>query len=197
MATVSTNPTFHAPSRAKIEDLYRVEGKAELVGGRIIRSMANGFLPGKVAMRIAMRLDQYASQVGCGEAMTDGVGYAIRPPLPSDRESFQPDASYYVGPLPPNKMRFIEGAPTLAVEVRSENDYGPAAEREMAAKRADYFEAGTLVVWDVDPLARTIASYTSDDPRQPTVFRSGQVASAEPAAPSWQVAVDDIFGPAA
>ena len=48
-------------------------------------------------------------------------------------------------------MRFIEGPPTFAVEVRSENDYGPAAEREMAAKRADYFEAGTLVVWDVDP----------------------------------------------
>ena len=27
----------------------------------------------------------------------------------------------------------------------------------MAAKRADYFEAGTLVVWDVDPVAETVA----------------------------------------
>jgi len=49
-------------------------------------------------------------------------------------------------------MRFASGAPIFAVEVRSENDYGPAAERAMAAKRADYFACGTLVVWDVDLL---------------------------------------------
>ena len=48
-------------------------------------------------------------------------------------------------------MKFVEGTPTLAVEVRSEEDYGPTAESEMAEKRADYFEAGTLVVWDVNP----------------------------------------------
>ena len=53
-------------------------------------------------------------------------------------------------------MRFVEGAPTLAVEVRSEGDYGASAERDMAAKRADYFEAGTLVVWDVDPEAEVV-----------------------------------------
>jgi hypothetical protein len=40
-------------------------------------------------------------------------------------------------------MRFIEGPPTFAVEVRCENDYGPSADDEYAAKRADYFEAGT------------------------------------------------------
>jgi hypothetical protein len=35
-----------------------------------------------------------------------------------------------------------------AAEVHSENDYGPAAEPAMTAKRADYFACGTLVVWD-------------------------------------------------
>ena len=40
-------------------------------------------------------------------------------------------------------MKFFQGAPVFAVEVRSEGDYGPRAEREMAAKRADYFAAGT------------------------------------------------------
>lgn len=42
------------------------------------------------------------------------------------------------------------------MEVRSEGDYGPAEEREMAAKRHDYFAAGTLVVWDVDVLRQEI-----------------------------------------
>jgi len=32
-------------------------------------------------------------------------------------------------------MRFAEGAPVFAVEVRSENDYGPAAARAIPATR--------------------------------------------------------------
>ena len=42
-------------------------------------------------------------------------------------------------------MKFVQGAPVFAAEVRSEGDYGEAAERAMAAKRADYFAAGGLV----------------------------------------------------
>jgi Uma2 family endonuclease len=91
-------------------------------------------------------------------------------------------------------MRFIEGTPDFAVEVRSEDDYGPAAEREMAAKRADYFEAGTKVVWDVDPVAGTIASYRAEAPENPRVFTVGQTADAEPALPGWTVAVDELLG---
>ena len=90
-------------------------------------------------------------------------------------------------------MRFIEGPPTFAAEVRSENDYGPAAEAEIAAKRADYFEAGTLVVWDVDPVAEIIRSYRADDPASPITYRRGDVAEAEPAVPGWRIAVDEVF----
>jgi hypothetical protein len=56
-------------------------------------------------------------------------------------------------------MRFIQGPPALAVEVRSENDYGERAEAELARKRDDYFAAGTQVVWDVDPLDEAIHVY--------------------------------------
>ena len=90
-------------------------------------------------------------------------------------------------------MRFFDGVPVFAVEVRSENDYGRAAERDMAEKRADYFRAGTLVVWDVDPVAETVAVYRADAPEQPTVYRRGEVADAEPAAPGWRMAVDEAF----
>ena len=90
-------------------------------------------------------------------------------------------------------MRFISGPPDFAVEVRSENDYGPSAERAITAERADYFEAGTRVVWDVDPVAQTVTVYRDADPARAEVFAAGQVADAESAVPGWRMAVDDIF----
>lgn len=184
-------PTTQAP--ATLDDLYRVEGKAELIAGRIVHFMASGFDPSRVAFKIAISLDAQVTRLGVGVAFPDGIGYALDPPLPNGRQSFSPDASYYTGPLPPNRMRFIEGTPTFAVEVRSENDYGPAAEAEMADKRADYFASGTPVVWDVDPMARTIAVHRGDPAAPAIVFGAGQVAEAEPAVPGWRPAVDDLF----
>ena len=178
--------------RATLDDLYRTPGKAELIGGRIVEYMATGRIPNRVAFRIARRLDDHATRAGKGEAYTDNMGFAV-PELPSGRESFSPDASYYDGPLPANPMRFVEGPPTFAADVRSENDYGDAAEAEMSAKRADYFAAGTQVVWDVDPVAETIDCYRRSAPDQPVRWVRGQSADAEPAVPGWRVSVDEIF----
>jgi Uma2 family endonuclease len=185
MATVT-------PTRATLDDLYGIEGKAELIGGKIVRTMGSGHLPTEVAASIYVSLRAYAKAVGIGVAKTDGVGYAV-PEMPSGRESFSPDASYHTGPLPPNPMRFIEGAPTFAVEVRSEGDYGPAAEADMAAKRDDYFAAGTSVVWDVDPIKETVAVYRSTAATQPVFYHRGETAEAEPAVPKWRMPVDEVF----
>ncbi len=179
------------PKRATLDDLYAVEGKAELIGGRIVQ-MASGDLPTEVASNIYVSLRGHAKKIERGVAKADGIGYAV-PELASGRESFSPDASYYDGPRPRNRMRFIEGSPTFGAEVRSENDYSPAAEQAMAEKRDDYFAAGTLVVWDVDPIAETIAKYTHDAPNKPTLFKRGDVADAEPAVPGWRVPVDEVF----
>jgi len=91
-------------------------------------------------------------------------------------------------------MRFLEGAPIFAVEVRSEYDYGSAAERAMAEKRADYFACGTLVVWDGDLLSEeVIKSYKASAPEHPAIFRRGETADAEPAVPGWRIPVNDLF----
>lgn len=185
MATIST-------PRATIDDLYRVDGKAELIAGRIVHLSPSGYLPSVAAFWIARSLHDHAQTSRQGLALGDGVGYHVRE-TPSGRESFCPDASFYTGPLPANPMRFIEGPPTFAAEVRSEGDYGPAAEAQMAAKRADYFAAGTLAVWDVDPIAQTVTAYRADAPHNPTVFRRGDTADGEPAVPGWRIAVADLF----
>ena len=179
-------------AKATLDDLYRTAEKAELIGGRIVTFVATGRKPNRVAFRICQSLDGHAVQIGAGETYTDNMGFAV-PMLPSGRESFSPDASYYRGPFPKNTMRFINGAPHFAAEVRSEGDYTPSAEQEMADKRADYFQAGTEVVWDVDPIAECIHVYRAADPEHPVTFRRGDIADAEPAVPGWRVAVDWIF----
>lgn len=178
---------------ATLDDLMKVEGKAELINGRIVTFMPSGFLPGEVALNITVALRNYVAAGGQGRAVADPIGYALDKPLPSGRQSICPDSSYYTGPLPANRMKFIPGAPAFAAEVRSENDYGPKPDREYAEKRADYFAAGTLVVWDVDPVAETVTSYTATDPTAPTVFRRGDTADAEPAVPGWRLSVDALF----
>src|SRR4051794_10256477 len=121
---------------ATIEDLYKVEGKAELVNEEIVLMPLTGGLPHLAAFRISLSLAAYEEATGRGYAIADGAAFVVDLP---HRKSFSPNAAFYVGEA---TMKFFQGAPVFAVEVRSENDYGPRAEREMATKRADYFAAG-------------------------------------------------------
>jgi Uma2 family endonuclease len=107
------------------------------------------------------------------------------------RQSFSPDAAFHIRPMTAD---FIEGAPVFAVEIRSRHDYGPAAEARLAAKRADYFAAGTLVVWDADlERAQSVRVYRAGDPLNAVEYRRGTLAEAEPAVPGWSMPVDDLF----
>jgi Uma2 family endonuclease len=174
---------------ATIEDLYKVDGKAELVNGEIVTMPACGYLPNRVAFNICIYLRSYERNVENGHACTDNIGYKVDLP---HRKSFSPDASFHIGQT--TGMKFLEGAPVFAVEVRSENDYGKKADEAIADKRHDYFAAGTLVVWDVDLLGDdVIKSYSSDSPDTPIIYRRGDIARAELALPGWSMPVDELF----
>jgi Uma2 family endonuclease len=174
---------------ATIEDLYAVRGKAEIVNGEIVHMSPTGAAPSYAASEIFVSLRQYSRQTKKGYAITDNAAFRVDLP---NRKSFSPDAAYYVGKW--TGMKFFEGAPVFAVEVRSEGDYGPAAEAAMARKRADYFAAGTLVVWDVNLLIDDVVkSYRADEPAAPRTFGRDQIADAEPAVPGWSIQVNDVF----
>jgi Uma2 family endonuclease len=173
---------------ATIEDLYKVEGKAELVNGEIVEMPLTGGLPHYAARQITISLATYERNIRNGYAIADSAAFVVNLP---HRKSFSPDAGFYIGEI---TMKFFRGAPVFAVEVRSENDYGPRAEKQMAQKRADYFAAGTLVVWDVDLLSDDVVRvYRASDPVTATIYRKGQVAEAEPAVPGWTMSVDELF----
>jgi Uma2 family endonuclease len=174
---------------ATIQDLYRVPEKAEIVNGELVVMTAGGGLHAYAAGLVYASLLEYARRTKRGFAIPDNAGFVVHLP---NRLSFSPDAAFWTGGA--LTAKFLEGAPVFAVEVRSEEDYGPAAERALAAKRADYFAAGTQVVWDVDVLHDYVVRvYRRTDPLEPAVYHRGERAEAEPAVPGWSMPVDDLF----
>ena len=136
-----------------------------------------------------MSLREHSRSTGRGRAFADNKGFIVNMP---NRDSFSPDAAYYLGPR--SGGDFLQGAPVFAVEVRSKGDYGPKAELAMKEKRADYFAAVTQVVWDVDVLKEQVTRvYRYASPDAPTVYRRGEILEAEPAVPGWTMPVDDLF----
>lgn len=175
-------------TEATYEDLARIKGKAEIVNGEIVLMSPTGGLPGYASWEIYSSLRAYGRRTKAGYAIGDNVGFKVNMP---NRRSFCPAAAFYTGQL---QMGFLDGAPVFAVEVRSEGDYGPAAERAMAQKRADYFVAGTEVLWDVDLLSGDVVRvYRASDPENPKIYGRGEEAEAEPAVPGWSMSVDDLF----
>jgi Uma2 family endonuclease len=173
-----------------IAELYKVDGKAEIVDGRIVHMSPPRFDPSNAALAISISLRMFKKKTSApGFAFGDNVGFLTDLP---HRKSFCPDAAYYTGPH--TGMKFPSQAPDFAAEVRSEGDYGPGAEREMAKKRDDYFAAGTKVVWDVDLESdEVVRVYRAGSPENPTLYRRGETAEAEPAVPGWTMPVDELF----
>lgn len=192
MATTLVQAAAADPETKRlVAELYRVEGKAEIIHGEIVHLPMPGRIPCDVAFAIVVSLKRYVQRTHRGFAASAGNQFLVTLPR---RNSFGPDAAYYVGPDP--GMKFYQGAPRFAVEVRSENDYGLTAGQAMLDKRQDYFDAGTLVVWDVDPLGtdwvvRVFRDRNAEVPA--AVFRRGETADAEPAVPGWTLIVDDLF----
>jgi Uma2 family endonuclease len=175
---------------ALVDELYRVDGKAEIVNGRIVRMSPAGGLHGYAAGSIYASLLEYARRTTRGLPLPDNVAFIVNLP---HRRSFSPDAAFWTGD--PLTRKFPEGAPIFAVEVRSPQDYGARAESRMADKRADYFDAGTQAVWDVDLEGDAVRLHLATDPARPVMFARGETAHAEPVLPGWSMPVDDLFPP--
>ncbi len=181
MSTVSNT------TAALIAELSTIQGKAEIIKGRVVQMSPRGRKPGRASARICASLLAVEKSAG-GFAYPDNVGFLVDLP---HRKSFSPDASFSTEAP---DMDFGKKAPIFAAEVRSENEYVPTAEKEIKAKRADYFATGTLVVWDVDSLNDDVVRvYRANAAEEPTIYRKGNEAEAEPAVPGWSMPVDELF----
>jgi Uma2 family endonuclease len=176
-----------------ISELYHIDGQAEIVDGRIVRMPLHVPLVGCALMRIFLALYDHDPDEKFGYRLGAKVAYIIDLP---HRKAFCPDLSI----MPRNQPlgdEFPQGAPLFAVEARDPGQFDDVAEATRAAKRRDYFAAGTKVVWDVDVLSDpkhpVIRSYRADQPNDPQVFYVNDRATAEPALPGFSMPVANLL----
>jgi Uma2 family endonuclease len=124
--------------------------RTELVRGVLVVREPAGFRHGDVAMAIALEVGNFVRAHKLGRVVAAGTGFHIAHDPDTVRA---PDVGFVSSerlpdPLP---LGYAPFAPDLAVEVLSPDD----RPGEVLAKVADWLDAGTRLVWIVDPGRRT------------------------------------------
>lgn len=179
------------PGTATEEDQLRcVYGEpkrlVELVDGILVEK-AMGYRESLLALWIGTCLNNFVVPRRLGlVAGADGLTRV------SPTRNRMPDVGYTAWsnlPTPDAHRRPVaDFAPDLAVEVVSEGN----TRAEIAEKRREYFAAGTLLVWVVDPRKGTVVVYT--DPDAHTVLTAADVLGGGDVLPGFALPVADIFG---
>jgi Uma2 family endonuclease len=125
-------------------------GRTELVEGRVVEEMPVGRLHARIAGRLVKSLSLFVDEHRLGEVHVE-LGHRTA----TDPDTVRaPDVSFMAADRlgPTVGDRYVEGAPTLAIEVMSPED----READVAHKVEEYFDAGAERVWIVRPRNRTV-----------------------------------------
>lgn len=134
------------------EDAYRLE----LVRGRLVREPRPGARHGVLMARLGARLLRHVEENRLGVVCMDfSVVLSTEPPTVRG-----PDIAFIAGDrLPPEDVPtgFLRMAPDLAAEILSPSNTAS----EVQEKVLEYLDAGTRLVWVIDPQTRVVNTYRS------------------------------------
>lgn len=133
------------------------ETRNELVRGRVVREPPAGFEHGGLAAHIAHRLREFVAREDLGMVVGAETGFILFEEPPTVRA---PDAAFVARDrLPEDRTDFAPLAPDLAVEVVSPSNTMP----QIHDKVCDFLDAGSRMVWIIEPRRRTVMVYRSRD----------------------------------
>lgn len=131
--------------------------RTELVRGVLIVSEPPGYHHGLVVVKLARAIADFVDARHLGDVLAGDAGFKLF----SDPDTVRgPDVAFISrsrAPTPPPKG-FAAFAPDLAIEVRSPDDRAG----ELRDKVADWLNAGTKLVWVVDPVRRSADVHRAD-----------------------------------
>lgn len=148
-----------APHPISVEEYARLREseaeRSELVRGMLVHEPRPGAYHGRSQARLAERLNAFVESEGVGMVLAD-VGVVI-PGLP--RTVRGPDLLFYRADRVPDPLPegFLDTVPDLAVEIVSPSNTASG----LLEKVTEYLDAGTALVWVVDPGSRTATVYRS------------------------------------
>lgn len=164
------------------EDAHRTE----LVRGRVVREPRPGARHGLVTAELILRIGMYARERGLGRVVTE-TGFLLSVDPPTVRG---PDVAFIAADRLPAELDFPgfwTVAPDLAIEVVSPSN----AAGDIQAKVLEYLDAGTRMVWVVDPGSRSVATYRS---REEIRIRTGdETLEGNDVLPGFRLKVFEIF----
>lgn len=158
----------------------------ELVRGKVVRVSPTSFVHGWVQMQVGYLIEAHNRLHKLGRVTVEsGVIVELGPGTVRG-----PDVAYWsFETLPANHTPavFSDVAPDLVAEVVSPTN----TRKHVATKVREYLQAGTRLVWVVEPEDRTVTIYT--EPGNGTVLWDDAVLTATEILPGFSVPVRDFF----
>jgi len=181
---------FHpAPGTATEKDVIEADERqnrlCELVDGTLVEK-AMGFEESRVAGELLYRVKSYLDRndlgicVGADGMMRIAPGLVRIPDLSFIAWARLPDRECPRDPIP-------DLAPDLAVEVLNEGN----TRAEMARKVREYFEAGVIVVWLIDPKKRIARVYSTAE--KAVLVRADQSLDGGDVLPGFVASLSDLL----
>ncbi|HEV8600675.1 MAG TPA: Uma2 family endonuclease [Gemmatimonadales bacterium] len=177
------------PHLVTAEELEHMGGDAryELVRGELVPVSQPGGEHGELAVRLAVELANFVRPRRLGTVYVE-TGFILSRHPDTVRG---PDVAFlsrerrerYGGRI----RGFIPGAPDLAVEIRSPAD----TLAELSAKAAEYLQAGTRLVWVIDPIARTAQVHRPG--AVPSVLRPDASLDGDAVIPGFALRLNELF----
>lgn len=172
-----------------VEELYLLADsnfRHELIKGELITMSPTGILHGIFSMNLGTEIRNFIKENGIkGVVLGAETGFRLK-----DDTVLVPDVAFVTNErLAKIKDldKFGEVAPNLAVEILSPSN----TESKMYQKIKIFFEAGTELVWIVDPKNKVVKVYESDKKiailSEKDVLRGGKVL------PNFELNLENLF----
>jgi Uma2 family endonuclease len=158
----------------------------KLVDGELIEMSPAGAEHGIITARLLAAVLHHAETHKLGVTVNSSTGFRL-----NKTNCFAADIAFVrkqrVAKLMPNKLKFFQGPPDFAIEIKSPSNSLGGIEREINV----FLEHGTELAWLVLPQIREVRVFGRAGERRS--FGIGDVVSGEPVMPKFQIAVTQIF----
>ena len=159
----------------------------ELVAGHVVPMTPTNPTHGRIEVNVAAALKHFVRTQNLGVVMAGEVGVFTARNPDTVRAADVLFLSHERDARRVRRQGFLDIAPELTVEILSPTDRPDQVRRKLY----EYFAAGVLQVWVIDPASSTVRVHHASG--EPQSLAPGAVLTGGDVLPGFELPVDDIF----